>query len=111
MDIVDKAMRQTTSDAKNRLGSGETIASEGPLQPEAVAVVVNDIQVSFDNVTFSMVGRASNDEDVEMMEGDDEEPARSTGGDVRPREKEDREDQKIWSRIMSGKPAREAEEE
>ncbi|KAK2003506.1 hypothetical protein LX36DRAFT_651105 [Colletotrichum falcatum] len=46
IDIVDKATKHAGSDSKNGLGSGKTIASEGALPHDAVAVTVTDVRVS-----------------------------------------------------------------
>ncbi|KAK2041332.1 hypothetical protein LZ31DRAFT_557071 [Colletotrichum somersetense] len=65
---------------------------------------MSDMQVSSANVTFDMAGRATKYDDAVMAGEGEDEPVRAAGDDVRPREKEKREEQKIWSRIMSGKP-------
>ncbi|KAK1579802.1 uncharacterized protein LY79DRAFT_563478 [Colletotrichum navitas] len=94
MDIVGNETKHAASDANNGLESGETVASEGVFPHDAVAVTVNNMQVSVANVTSSMLERATNyDDDVMAEEG--EETARASRDDVRPRENEDREDQNI----------------
>ncbi|EFQ30260.1 hypothetical protein CGRA01v4_00342 [Colletotrichum graminicola] len=87
MKIVGKETKHTASDAKNRLESGETAASEGAFPHDAVAVTVNDMQVSVANVTFSMMGRATNYGDDVMAEEGEEETARASRYDVQPQEK------------------------